>query len=200
MNGEAALSTVLVHVLGGIMTLMPLGQRPSPFVPPDPKPRIQVEVQAPALALVAESGTSGGADGIGPPLSEGRGCPESAPVDSSAAPDFPLVGESRPFQQVPRALWSPVFCARIGRNGRILELHPTGDGSGNEAADRATTRELARLHFRPASRSGRLVEAWHRILVYLPNTIQVPTTDHPTACLMPGGTSPCEIEPMILTD
>lgn len=170
MNGEAALSTGFLHLLGVILTLMPLGHRPARAMMPEVKTLVPVETHAPALALAPESGQPGGADGVGPSLSEGRGCPESPPVDSGAAPDFPLFGDRRPFRHVPQARWSPVFCARIDRNGRVLEVRPAISSSGNVTADQAAARELAHLRFRPAARDGRHAEAWHRILIYLPGT------------------------------
>lgn len=186
MNGQAALSTGLVHLLGAILTLMPLGHRPPSGRIAGAEYLMSIDVQAPALALVAESGLPGSADGVGPFLSEGRGCPDSPPVDSDAEPAFPLLGAARPFQHLPRARWSPVFCARIGRNGRILELRAVGAGSGNPAADRGTARELSRLRFRPACRGGQPTEAWHRILVYLPDTALPAVTDNPTPLPSPS--------------
>jgi hypothetical protein len=151
--------------------------------------------------LAAETSPPPGfGNSIGPALSGGAICPYSLRVDVEAEPDFPLFGNARPFQHVPQARWSPVLCARIGRNGRILELRQTVERSGSPAADQATLRELVRLRFHPARRNGTPVEAWHRILVNLPDTAPALITDHPTACLLPGGTLPCEIEPMILID
>jgi hypothetical protein len=200
MNGEAALSTGLVHLLGAIFALMPLGHRPPAIWGSEAARPKTDQLEAPALALVPESRPRGARGDFGLTLSAESRCPSSPPVDIGAQPDFPLFGDARPFQRVPRARWSPILCARIGRGGRILELRQTIERSGSPAADRATLRELSRLTFRPARRDGAPVEAWHRILVNLPETAPAAITEHPTACLMPEGTLPCEVEPMIIAD
>lgn len=194
MNWEAALSTVLVHLLGGIMTLMPLGHRPAPTMTVAPARAASLEAPPPpALALAAISGHSGEFGGFGLHWSQDPGCPVSPPVDAEAAADFPLFGEGRPFQHLPQARWSPVFCARIDRNGRILELRPAISSSGNPATDQAVARELARLRFIPACRNGQRVETWHRILVYLPGTRISHVATPSTRLGAVNGTYPVEI-------
>jgi hypothetical protein len=197
MNVDAALSTGFVHFLGAVLALTPLGHRHATAAPvPKSAQANMVGSPVPALTLVAvETEPPGAMFGTGPSLSDGMACPYLPAVDREAEADFPLIGDGRPFQDVARARWSPVFCARIGRNGRILELRPTAIRSGNAVADRATGRELLRLRFRPALRGDRPAEAWHRILVNLPGTTLPRITDKPTP-LDP----PVFDEPFIRTD
>jgi hypothetical protein len=61
---------------------------------------------------------------------------------------------------------SPVYCVRIGRNGRVLAVY-LALTSGDAALDRALRPHIARLRFHPARYGDRTVTAWHRILIRL---------------------------------
>lgn len=190
MNFDALVSTGFVHFVGAVLALLPLGHRDSVGArAPGPPRGSSIDVPAPALVLVeSQAEPPGSMFGIGPFLSDGMACPYLPAVDREAEADFPLFGDERPFQHVPKARWSPVFCARIGRNGRILELRPTSVRSGNPAANRATARELVRLRFRPARRGGRPAAAWHRIIVNLPGATFPRVTNSPSPLSPPTET------------
>lgn len=97
-------------------------------------------------------------DGAGAP---GLGCPADRPVDRGAAPAFPLFGAGRPFAALGERGPNPEICALIGASGRVVAAYVFRSG-GN---DGAVLREARRLRFMPATRDGRAVAAWHRLVI-----------------------------------
>jgi hypothetical protein len=175
MNGQALVKTFGVHVLGLFILLSPASGRIRDGAPHRPDPLLDDftrQLAGPAVFVHAAHDP----DANGPwPRSPGHsaetGCPAPLLVDTEAIPAFALIGDGRPFQHVRGARYSPAFCIRIDRHGRVARLRLANDGTGNPAADHLLALEVAALRFQPARRHGAQVSAWHRLTINLYNTV-----------------------------
>ena len=92
------------------------------------------------------------------------GCPESVEVESEAFPDFPLAGADRPFLWLDPGGMDPQICVLVGRDGRVDEAFIAAS-SGALRADAELLETARGLRFVPASRAGRPVATWLRLIV-----------------------------------
>ena len=107
-------------------------------------------------------------------------CPESVAVESEALPDFPLAGAERPFLWLDPSGVDPQICLLVGRDGHVDEAFIAAS-SGASLADAELLETARELRFVPASRAGRPVATWVRLIVLRTEALTLwrPSSDHP---------------------
>ena len=180
MQAGAAIGSILLHLTGLGMSLL---WQPLPDLwarPTDPgwndatgQPlgRSSLEhrpngLQLPHILMASGTETGpgyGGANG-GPRVRSAAGCGSQRPLDGEAEPEFPIFGDDGPFAALTGTPFSPVFCVRIGADGRVLAVILAAT-SGDHDADRGLARTIRGLAFRPAARGSHAVSAWYRLAV-----------------------------------
>lgn len=180
METSAAIGSVLLHLAGATLGLVcpplpDLAVRPVRIGWTDGTGKAMNRsefdwnsgrLQLPQILMAGAGGPGPGyARPDGPqPVHGDTGCATQPPLDREAEPAFPLFGHEGPFAARRPTPFSPVFCVRIGANGRILSA-TLASGSGDRDADRALARTLRGLRFHPATRAGHAVPAWYRIAI-----------------------------------